>query len=483
MRIPLTCISCAFFFGSFATAEDLDVPADFPSIQEAIDAAVIGDVVRVSPGNYFENIDFLGKAITVMSTGGASVTGIKAPPGAEQPTVRFASKESSNSILSGFKIGGGYGGPLQDTVFGPCIVGAGIYCYESQPRIEFCEFLSNSVDGPLSGIDGHGGGLAIIRGNVEVKGCDFIGNSSVGHGGAIYIVGPCEPRIDDCLFEGNDGSWGGAVTCTEQANGLFLNCIFRGNTAFNVGGGLYVRSGSSPVVTGVLFQENIQTGNPVAGGAAVTVYGGGNGGGACFPQFADCQFEMNVAEGYGGAVNAAYSGNPTFTQCTFVSNEAGKSGGAISAVGDPAALTDIILDGCSVEQNTSAETGGGIDVRTATLVLEHTVCSQNTAGIEGGGCDFESSSSSILSRIGNSQVCENFPDQMNGTFSDSGGNTIQDVCAICPADLSGDGKVDSEDLGLILIGWGTDGAGDLNEDDQVDASDLGLLLVQWGACS
>ena len=483
MHTQLTLISFAILFAGTATADDLDVPTDYPTIQSAIDAAAIGDVVRVSPGNYFENIDFLGKSITVVSTGGAAVTGIKAPPDSELPTVRFASKESSASILSGFKIGGGYGGPLQDSVFGPCIVGAGIYCFESQPRIEFCQFLSNSVDGPLSGIDGHGGGLAIIRGDVELKGCEFIGNRSVGHGGAIYIVGPCDPFIDGCVFEDNEGSWGGAVTCTEQVTGTFLNCTFRANTAFNVGGGLYVRSGSSPTLTGVLFTENIQAGNPVAGGAGVTIYGAGNGGGPCFPQFTNCQFEMNVAEGYGGAVNAAYSGNPTFTGCLFLSNEAGKSGGAISAVGDPAALTDVILDDCIIQQNIATETGGGIDIREATLVLQNSLCSANSAGIQGGGCDFEASSSLTLSQISNSQICENSPDQTNGTFSDDGGNVIQDVCGICPADLSGDGRVDSEDLGLILVQWGTDGAGDLDGNNQVDASDLGLLLVQWGSCS
>ena len=103
--------------------------------------------------------------------------------------------------------------------------------------------------------------------------------------------------------------------------------------------------------------------------------------------------------------------------------------------------------------------------------------------MQGGGFDFEASSSIAPSRVSNSQICENFPDQTNGVFSDDGGNTIEDTCLICPADLSGDGAVNSEDLGLILVQWGTDGEGDLDGNDLVDASDLGLLLVQWGPCS
>jgi hypothetical protein len=45
----------------------IHVPSDQPTIQAAINAAHNGDWVVVSPGTYLENIDFLGKAITVKS--------------------------------------------------------------------------------------------------------------------------------------------------------------------------------------------------------------------------------------------------------------------------------------------------------------------------------------------------------------------------------------------------------------------------------
>jgi len=46
-------------------SDTIHVPADYPTIQEAINTSVNGDTVLVAPGTYVENIDFVGKAIIV----------------------------------------------------------------------------------------------------------------------------------------------------------------------------------------------------------------------------------------------------------------------------------------------------------------------------------------------------------------------------------------------------------------------------------
>ena len=54
----------------------------------------------------------------------------------------------------------------------------------------------------------------------------------------------------------------------------------------------------------------------------------------------------------------------------------------------------------------------------------------------------------------------------------------------CPADLNGDGVVDSADLGLLIAAWNTaDAVADINGDGAVDAADLGLLVGAWGDCT
>jgi hypothetical protein len=49
-----------------------------------------------------------------------------------------------------------------------------------------------------------------------------------------------------------------------------------------------------------------------------------------------------------------------------------------------------------------------------------------------------------------------------------------------PADLTGDGLVDSADLGVLLAQWGTASTqADINNDGAVDSGDLGVLLSRW----
>ncbi len=57
---------------------DGSVGNPYCSIQIAIDNAVDTDEIVVAPGTYFEIIDFLGKAITLRSSGGPEVTIIDA---------------------------------------------------------------------------------------------------------------------------------------------------------------------------------------------------------------------------------------------------------------------------------------------------------------------------------------------------------------------------------------------------------------------
>jgi len=76
----------------------LEVPDQYSSIQRAIDDAEDGEVVIVSPGTYEENLDFLGKQITVRSEQPNDQVIVDATiltaKESDQPVVRFSSGET-----------------------------------------------------------------------------------------------------------------------------------------------------------------------------------------------------------------------------------------------------------------------------------------------------------------------------------------------------------------------------------------------------
>src|SRR5437773_10063834 len=93
--------------GAVSSAQiTIHVPADQATIQGAINVANNGDTVLVAPGTYLENINFNGKAITVTSSGGPSVTIIDG--GQNGSVVTFDSGETVSSGLNGVTIQNGH---------------------------------------------------------------------------------------------------------------------------------------------------------------------------------------------------------------------------------------------------------------------------------------------------------------------------------------------------------------------------------------
>src|SRR5262249_25806393 len=132
----------AFFNPAYSGT--IHVPADQLTIQAAIDVASNGDTVLVSPGTYKENIDFHGKAVTVVSVSGASVTIIDGQN--LGIVVNFSTSEGPQSKLKGFTI-----------QHGSASFGAGIGLLGASPTIIGNRFVNNN--------EGSGGYGAAIGGN------------------------------------------------------------------------------------------------------------------------------------------------------------------------------------------------------------------------------------------------------------------------------------------------------------------------------
>src|SRR5216117_247836 len=158
-----------------AQATTRRVPLDYPTVQAGINASGNGDIVLVAPGTYIENINFLGKALTVTSEGGPQVTTIDAS-GADS-VVAFASEEGPNSILNGFTLqngrsgfdtpGFGDGGGIRIRGASPTITrniiknnlacnGCGISIFGGSPLIQLNTITHNTRDGCSGGFGGAG---------------------------------------------------------------------------------------------------------------------------------------------------------------------------------------------------------------------------------------------------------------------------------------------------------------------------------------
>lgn len=287
------CSILAIFSATSAHAQNtINVPADQPTIQAAINVANNGDTVRVAPGTYAENINFSGKAITVTSSSGAAQTIIDG--GGTGPVVIFNHTEGLNSVLNGFTI---QNGSTLNTTFR----GAGISINSASPTVtnnviqnnEGCsgggmavEFssaliqgntISNNNDFACSGGDGAGiyiggAGSAQIIGNVIANNAA----TSAGNGGGIALFAAGTPKISNNIITGNTtaglspSTQGGGIWIVNQSDALIVQNIIYNNTA-GQGSGVYflVPSGDR----GPILINNTIAGSGTSSGSAV--YAGG----------------------------------------------------------------------------------------------------------------------------------------------------------------------------------------------------------------
>jgi len=278
-----------------AKAETRLVPANYATIQQAIQESNDGDVVIVETGTYFENINFSGKNIVVSSTDPEDPEIVAATiidGQSKGSVVTFENGETSEAVLTGFTITGGYG--TVNLFFGEEIVwGAGIYCKNASP---------------------------IIKRNV-------IANNY----GAL--------RIGETLSE----CYGGAIACVECEAIITLN-IIRNNTSF-AGAGImtypfndpttFAGSLGHPMISNNLIYNNSAN----IGGGVVLLYNG---------HLLNNTFVGNDASyGVDGMAGNIYTASmPEFDQCVIVNNIVcdAKSGGGIFSVGiaeDLIAFNDV----------------------------------------------------------------------------------------------------------------------------------------------
>lgn len=406
-------LSLAFVSSAFAV--DRRVPQDFPTIQDAVDAAVNGDDVVVSPGNW-DGFSVSGKTLKVRSTGSFATTRIistscaitNAPNGFEFENITLLGVSvSANAqtitydrvyaVSSGLSLSGTGRAQVVDSEFVNSSISA-----SSNPALthtfDRSEFRSNS---------------AIAAWNASITDCEFIAcNQPVSASGVVNAT--------RSLFQGGSGAsaiYAASVTAT--------NCQFRDRQTLYRGAAIHTHSSDSSAVTGCVFVDcrvvaTTPTYSDQRGGA---IYSEG-GATVSNCQFTNCFVVTDWFSGnnqntsYGGAI---YCGSQSltvtdsnFTGC-YTSARAQwfalAQGGAIYSAA-PATVLRTTVTGCRAEATANANIprgmGGAIYVaassnsETAGQLLSVTDCVFGGNSVLGGSAYLP-----LVNGLGSAVYCTN----------------------------------------------------------------------------
>ena len=267
------------------------------NIQDAVDAAEVGDEVLVMDGVYqtggrktdMTNRVAVNKTITLQSVNGPAVTIIK---GYQVPgTTNGAGAEAVRGIflgggakLYGFTITGG------GTVSGSS-PGGGIYCASYDEIVTNCVIIGN-----MSAAQGGG----VYYGTYS--NCVVSQNFATADGGGSY-----RGHLYNCLVTTNSASYGGGASL-----GFLNNCVLVGNSARNRGGGTYnVSSLRNCTIT-------FNSASGLGGGAYET------------PYYQNCIIYYNSA-GTGGSATNVYGTILEMNNCCVIPRMVGGYGNITNA--------------------------------------------------------------------------------------------------------------------------------------------------------
>jgi len=247
------------------------VPADYATIQEAIDAANHGDIVVIAPGTYTGSgnmdITFRGKELLVRSESGADTCIIDCQNSGRGFV--FNSGETSVSVLAQLTVSNG-------SVTGN---GGGILCTSASPQILDCIITGCDATGAGGGIacesgspaaisgcvidmcaaGTNGGGLYLSSSSSAVTNCQVTSNVSSSNGGGAYAAGS-SPSFRNCLFAWNVSSLGSGGGLSLSGTIQLHHCTITGNSAQNYGRGIYLSSGALIASNSIVYYNGSSAG-------------------------------------------------------------------------------------------------------------------------------------------------------------------------------------------------------------------------------
>lgn len=350
-------------------AATLNVPAQYPTIQAAVNAANSGDVVLVASGTYSDVVhqpggDDTTRCAVIMKSG---VTLRGSGPG--------STIINADSLGRGIHCSNVTGVTIRDLkvirAFAPVLGSAILVKDTSNVAIFNCE-ISNNFDGGIIYIKDCGGSISTttIRDNLAKQ------------GGGLSIEERCNVTVTRCTVQGNQAPSGGGVFVRAQSITRFDDCTVQGNfinTLSGSGGGMMFVS-STPTVTNCRILNNISDGS----GGGVAVFDGS------VVSITKSTIQGNRTDGDYGPGGGVYCDFSTLTMddCLIARNvvEGGSSDGAgvfvffgSDAFGTPVVLNQVTI---SANANNSGQAGGagGVALFFSSPTISKSIISHNSPG-------------------------------------------------------------------------------------------------------
>ncbi|MHC4945988.1 MAG: right-handed parallel beta-helix repeat-containing protein, partial [Planctomycetota bacterium] len=422
MRLLIIISAAIIAIPASALSDTIHVPADYLTIQEAIDAAVDGDTVLVAPGTYVENIEFLGKAITVKSSDGPDVTIIDGGNPSNPDigsVVRFMKQEGPRTVLAGFTVTNGKGMYIEYSSGKWGYFGGGIYCKSAGPTIKDNIIRRNFADGSGGGIYSKSDSPIII-GNLITQNASHDGSGIACCNSDATIR---ENTITDNAWLQGGNTYGGGILCAYSDAEITYNNI-TGNAAGYRGGGIYVGY-YNPVIANNTISNNVSgTGGGIYCSSASPIVtdneiknNTAQFGGAIYSNFSNFTLTNNIIEGNTGLMGTGgVKGKGNLINNVIRDNSAnGHIGGVYwesGIVSDNIIINNSadkenagglrcfssMVTGNIIANNWAKNNGGGVECNN-NCVLINNLIHGNTAGNKGGGILRKNSSTTIVNNV------------------------------------------------------------------------------------